>query len=378
MTTPALLDTAPLTEPVDKRAVKAFTAELRERGALRGRTLSIIILAIIGAAFALVVVPVFFSLILSIVTDSSGDAVVALPFLVIAAIVAVVAVAIIRGFGGAAVRRYRLDRFARANGMTWHPGYSDPPLPGMIFALGNDRGTHDLVRREAPRFVEVANYSYETGSGKNKQTHRWGYAALRLDTPLPHIVLDATGNNGLFGGTNLPVAFGRGQRLRLEGDFDRHFALYCPEGYERDALYLFTPDVMSRFIDNAAQLDVEIVDDWLFLYSRRDLSTLDPATWRWVMSTVAALDDKLAQWARWRDERLSAAPTAGAIAPTAGAVASGLPGAAQTATLPTPPPAGVAVAGRRLRRSFSWVTVVVALAIGGWWLLTIMFDVLSS
>lgn len=372
MTTPVQLDTAPLSEPVDQAAVRAFTAELRARGALRGRTLSIVILAVVGLAFALIVVPLFFSIAVSIVTDSSGSAIVALPFLVILAVVALVGVAIVRGFRGSAVRRYRLDRFARANGMTWHPGYTDPPLPGMIFTLGHDRGTHDLVRRERPRFVEVANYSYETGSGKNKQTHRWGYAALRLDTPLPHIVLDAVGNNGLFGGSNLPVSFGRGQRLSLEGDFDQHFALYCPEGYERDALYLFTPDVMARFIDNAAQLDVEIVDEWLFLYSRRDLSTLDPATWQWVMSTVGALDDKLAQWARWRDERLTAAPTAGAVA-------SGLPGAtAQPAALLTPPPPGVAAAGRRLRRGFSWVTVVVALAIGGWWLLTIVIDVLGS
>lgn len=369
MTTPTQLDTAPLTEPVDTSAVRAFTAELRARGTLRGRTLSIVILAVIGAAFALVVVPIFFSLIVSIVSDSGGNAVVALPFLVIGAIVAVVAVAVIRGFSGAAVRRYRFDRFARANGMTWHPGYMNPELPGMIFGLGHDRETHDLVRRPSPRFFEVANFTYETGSGKNKQTHRWGYAALRLDTPLPHIVLDAVGNNGLLGGSNLPVTFGRNQRLSLEGDFDTHFALYCPEGYERDALYLFTPDVMARFVDNAAALDVEIIDDWLFLYSRRDLSTLDPATWQWLFATAAALDDKLAQWARWRDERLTAAPTAGAAA-------SGLP--AQPSALLTPPPMGVAKGGRRLRRGFSWVTVVFAVAIGGWWLLSIVVDMLGS
>jgi hypothetical protein len=372
MTTPAQLDTAPLTEPVDRAAVRAFTAALRERGALRGRTLSVVILIAVGLAFVLIVVPIFSSIVVTMFTESSGNALAALPFLVILAIFTVAAVAIVRGLRGSAVRRYRLDRFARANGMTWHPGFSKPPLPGMIFAIGNDRSTHDLMRREAPRFIEVANYSYETGSGKNKQTHRWGYAALRLDTPLPHIVLDAVGNNGLFGASNLPVNFDRGQRLSLEGDFDQHFALYCPEGYERDALYLFTPDVMARFIDNAAQLDVEIIDEWLFLYSRRDLSTLDPATWQWIMSTVGALDDKLAQWARWRDDRLAAAPTAGAAA-------SGLPGAsAAPVALLTPPPVGVAAAGRRLRRSFSWVTVLVAVAIGGWWVLTIVFDMLGS
>lgn len=369
MTATAQLDTTPLTEPVDRAKVRAFTAELRAKGTLRGRALSIIVLVMVGLAALFIIGPVFVSIALSIGEERSGNGFAVIPVLVVLAIIGVVATAIVRGLGGAAVRRYRFDRFARANGMTWHPGYMNPELPGMIFGLGRDREMHDLVRRQSPRFFEVANFTYETGSGKNKQTHRWGYAALRLDTPLPHIVLDAVGNNGLFGGSNLPVTFGRNQRLSLEGDFDKHFALYCPEGYERDALYLFTPDVMARFVDNAAALDVEIIDDWLFLYSRRDLSTLDPATWQWLFSTAAALDDKLAQWARWRDERLTAAPTAGAAA-------SGLP--AQPSALLTPPPVGVAKGGRRLRRGFSWVTVVFAVAIGGWWLLSIVFDLLGS
>src|SRR5690606_23471582 len=118
--------------------------------------------------------------------------------------------------------------------------------------------------------VEFGNHSYTVKQGKSSVTHTWGYVAVKLDVPLPNIVLDAVGNNTLFG-SNLPARFDRDQRLSLEGDFDQYFQLYCPEGYERDALYLFTPDIMARFIDNAAQLDAEIVDDWLFLYSKRKL-----------------------------------------------------------------------------------------------------------
>ena len=54
-----------------------------------------------------------------------------------------------------------------------------------------------------------------------------------------------------------------------------------------------------------AHHDVEIVDDWLFLYAKRDFSTLDPATWAWLFSVVGALLGKLAQWERWRDDRLT-------------------------------------------------------------------------
>ncbi|MEO7546479.1 MAG: hypothetical protein ABIT21_09370 [Terrimesophilobacter sp.] len=76
---------------------------------------------------------------------------------------------------------------------------------------------------------------------------------------VPNMILDAKSNNFLW--TNLPQNFSRNQVLSLEGDFDKHFTLYCPKEYEHDALYVFTPDLMTRLIDHAAGYDVELVDD---------------------------------------------------------------------------------------------------------------------
>jgi hypothetical protein len=376
---PVAFDAQPLTEPVDRATAKAFARELRAQGKVSGwasasNVVAIVIVSVVGL-FMLGVFGTVFGTMISVMTSSGGHGfgfLTVLPFLFIGAVVALVIVAVVRG-GGGAVRWYRLDRFARANGMSFTPAVPAPPLPGMIFQRGSSRQASDLVRGAQPRFVEFGNYRFTTGSGKNRTTHKWGYVAVKLDVPLPHIVLDAVGNNGLFGVSNLPAAFDRDQRLSLEGDFDKYFSLYCPADYERDALYLFTPDIMARFIDNAAALDVEIVDDWLFLYAKRDLSTLDPATWAWLFTVVTALLDKLAQWARWRDDRLAAAGI-----PATDAVSSGIPGATASAPPPlTPPPPGVAPEGRRLKRGFSWVTVVFVVLAVGWWLLTAVFDVIG-
>ncbi|MDQ1123984.1 hypothetical protein [Microbacterium trichothecenolyticum] len=366
------VDTTPLTEPVDRADVRSFTAELRRSGARKGRVVQIVAVAVVAAASVLFAVPALFGLIFAIVTGMNSVSPVSILFaLFLVAVIGLIGLAVVRSVRGASEKRYRLDRFARANGLTWRGDLDDPRLPGMIFDQGHSRGASDIVNGRRPRFLEVANYSYKTGSGKSETTHKWGYVAMRLDSPLPHIVLDAVGNNGLFGASNLPISFTRGQRLSLEGDFDKHFALYCPEGYERDALYLFTPDVMARFVDNAAALDVEIVDDWLFLYARRDLSTLDPATWRWLFATVAAIEEKMAQWARWRDERLSD------LEPAAAQGAGRAPATGTAAPLLTPPPAGVAQQGRRLKRGVSWVTVVVGVVVVGYWILSIVTDVVS-
>lgn len=359
-----------------------------------------VIFAVFTGSMLLVMITTVIGAFVSISEGSGlvGGLLMLVPFVVIGTIVALVLVAFLRGRRSRDERMYRLDGFARANAMSYLPQFDNPALPGMIFSLGGSRQATDLVRGERPRFVEFANYRYVTGSGKNRTTHAWGYVAVKLDVPLPHIVLDATGNNGLFG-SNLPQLFDKDQRLSLEGDFDRFFSLYCPAGYERDALYLFTPDIMARFIDNAAALDVEIVDDWLFLYAKRDFSTLDPATWAWLFSAVGALLDKLAQWARWRDERLragaanpvasapgigpaagdpgvGAAAAAGPTRPAAGDAPAAPGGGVGTAVPFTPPldalrpPPGVAPQGRRLQRGVPWVPIIVGGVVVLWWILS--------
>lgn len=365
MSTPAAssaFDARPLIEPADRATVRTYVREFRASGRAPAPTAGArVVMAIIaGVVFAIV----FGSTIIGVIAGAMSAASAAVsgrgftvlafaPVVMLIGVIIVVALGIARAFGARAGERWwRLDRFARANAMTWYPSVPNPPLPGMVFGVGHSRVATDVVRGEHPRFVEFGNYLYRTGSGKNESTHRWGYVAVKLSTPLPNIVLDAVGNNGLFG-SNLPAAFDGAQRLSLEGDFDRYFTLYCPAGYEADALYLFTPDIMARFVDHAAALDVEIVDDWLFLYTPREASTLDPATWAWLFSVVAALLDKLAQWERWRDDRL-AAPATGAAVP---ATAVTLPFAAPTASLRPPP--GVAPEGRRLRRRVPWAAIIV-------------------
>ncbi|MEV7610546.1 hypothetical protein AB0N61_13780 [Microbacterium sp. NPDC089320] len=364
-------DARALLDPVNPAEVDAFArAQRTAHPSSAGR-----IVAWVGIGFALLcVVPIFGIMILGLgyaVGQEAGVAVAALVGLVLLAGIAVGVVALVRrSIRLRNVTRFRLARFAQANAMTYLDRIDEPPLPGMIFSSGSSRMSTDVLRGVEPRFVEFGNYQYTTSNGKQSTTHRWGYVAVKLDVPLPNIVLDALGNNTLA--SSLAAAFRSDQRLSLEGDFDRYFSLYCPSGYEVDALYLFTPDVMARFIDHAAQLDVEIVDDWLFLYARRDVSTLDPATWAWLFGAVGALLTKLDQWARWRDERLRLTqhPVQGAVqhpVPAQQQMAqhpgsAALPFAAPAGLL-TPPPPGVALPGRRLRRRSPWLIVGIILGV---------------
>jgi hypothetical protein len=138
---------------------------------------------------------------------------------------------------------------------------------------------------------------------------------MNLDRNLPNIVLDSKTNNGLFGSTNLPASFNRNQVLSLEGDFDKYFTLYCPKEYEQDALYIFTPDLMALLIDDASPFDVEIVDNWLFLYSARPFQSLVAATYQRLFSIVQTVGAKtVRQTERYQDDRVGLA-SANIVAP---------------------------------------------------------------
>ena len=203
-------------------------------------------------------------------------------------------------------RWFRLDAFARANGMIFSPSDANPAYPGVIFGIGSSRAAVDHLRSAADRYLDYGNYRFVTGDGKNSTTHTWGFLALELDRSLPHMVMDAKRNDGLFG-SNLPASFDRSQVLSLEGDFDQWFTLYCPRQYERDALYVFTPDLMALLIDEAAAFDVEIIDRWMLVYSVTEFDMAHP----WVHDRLLRIVDTvgrktLTQTHRYVDERIGA------------------------------------------------------------------------
>lgn len=141
-----------------------------------------------------------------------------------------------------------------------------------------------------------------------------GWLILKLPKALPHIVLDAEANNNFLRLTNLPQQFLRGQRLELEGDFGKYFTLYCPNGMEHDALYIFTPDVMQVAIDGFGKMcDIEIKDDQVYICNNRPF-TLHAASIKKLYQSAESLHAELAKQAKnYRHSSLAAASVASVV-----------------------------------------------------------------
>jgi len=325
--------------PVTREQVREFrrtsTAGGSAFAAHSGGVVAVITIVIAGAVILFVTAP-FVSLGLSAFSENPNPVTgfFALLPLITLGVIAFIAVQLFRNPGGWE-KWMRLSNFATANGFLYSRVTSNPQFPGSIFALGSDRRSLDRIYTSEGRYLEISNYRYVTGSGKNRTTHDWGFMALALDRRLPHMVLDSTANNGLFGGSNLPTTFAKEQRLSLEGDFDRYFSLYAPKDYERDALYVFTPDLMALLIDEAAPFDVEIIDDWMFVYSSRPFAPADPAHFQRLFRIADTVGEKtLSQTDRYADDRIGD-PAVNLVAPQ----------------------------GARLKRGFSVGSVIVIVAV---------------
>lgn len=303
------VDYSPLFIPVSRDEVTRFKRESRANGEpwAHSGTASIVAAVFVGLILLIVTISLFAS-VLTIGFDSLEPGVrvffLAWPLLVLA----IGGYALFR-FLARASRRWesllRRTRFAAANALVYLTGERNPPYPGLIFSHGDARQTSDNYRSSGQPLFDLGNYRYTTGSGKEKTTHSWGYLALKLERNLPHMVLDARGNNGILGASTLPTTFRRDQKLSLEGDFDRHFTLYCPRQYERDALYVFTPDLMALLIDETAAFDVEIVDDWMFVYSVQPFALDEAKTVNRLFGIIDTVGAKtLRQTDRYADERI--------------------------------------------------------------------------
>ncbi|MFK4788287.1 hypothetical protein [Microbacterium sp. ZW T5_56] len=201
------------------------------------------------------------------------------------------------------IRRARTVLLARENGWDFElETLAIPPARSM--KVGTERKVLDLVRlRRAPR-IELGVFQTKVDAGRSTAIVRQDYLALALPQKLPNILLQAMPSGPRLGNAiAVPTGIDPDQFLSLEGDFDRYFRLYCPPGYERDALYLFTPDIMALFIDHAHGCSVEIIDNWLIVSGKEGrLRGTKIAQWTGTLDLIAAVEDKLEQWDEWRDD----------------------------------------------------------------------------
>ncbi|MDR1300222.1 MAG: hypothetical protein LBK50_00785 [Candidatus Nomurabacteria bacterium] len=155
-------------------------------------------------------------------------------------------------------REMRNKMFAHSNGFAYISGANNIEAlkENSTFVREAIRGVFELSQN-----LRLAEYLFIVGSGDNAITYSGCYLRFAFSKQVPHIALEAYNNENSF-------AIDKSlERLALEGNFNEHFSTFVEKDKHVDALKILTPDVMADMIDYASHLDMEMVDNYLYIFA---------------------------------------------------------------------------------------------------------------
>lgn len=196
-------------------------------------------------------------------------------------------------------RRTKLALFAWTNGWAYADLLQGTRRPGAAFARMRRAVERGVVASDDPRIPFELGTAHSVGSRDEGATLQrpFAFVELPLAAKVPHIVLRNRRRS------IVPTLGLRGARMDLEGHFATTFQLLVPEGYQRDALYLFTPDLMARVLDLGSGGELELVEDRAYLYLPARTRFDEPDVMRGIIELAEELHRRLAaRTAAYRDE----------------------------------------------------------------------------
>jgi hypothetical protein len=161
-------------------------------------------------------------------------------------------------------RRVKIAAFAWANGWAYADLLEDTRRQGTAFARVRRGQERAVIACDDERMPFELGMHRSVARGQEAATIQRPFAFIEVPLPssVPHIVL-ANRRRSIIPSLGL----GRGAaRMALEGEFADTFRLIVPEGYQEDALYIFTPDLMARVLDLGSSAEIELVSNRLYVY----------------------------------------------------------------------------------------------------------------
>ncbi|CAL4859041.1 hypothetical protein [Microbacterium sp. MM2322] len=208
-------------------------------------------------------------------------------------------------------RRATLASFAWANGWAYADTLEHTRRPGSAFTRvlrGRERA---VIVSSDPRLpFELGRHYSVARSREEAATRQWPFSFIELPLPtaVPNIFLRNRRRSVVPS-----LGFGRANaKLDLEGDFASRFTLLVPRGYERDALYIFTPDLMHRVMELGGGAEIELSGDRLYVYLPHSTRFDRPATMQAALVLAEEFHRRFAaRTTNYRDDRRGTLATGG-------------------------------------------------------------------
>jgi hypothetical protein len=165
-----------------------------------------------------------------------------------------------------------LAQFALSNGYTYEAQGIVDETYGSIFQVEGTQTVSDIVTGSFNnQALRLFLYDLTHGSGRNQKVYRNTVLEITLPGKVPAMLLSTKRFNTL--GMSIVAASGIHNSILLEGDFNKYFTLYTPEGTQIEALEVFAPNLMAILEDNSRGYDVEFIANKIYIYLNKYVNT---------------------------------------------------------------------------------------------------------
>jgi len=170
-----------------------------------------------------------------------------------------------------------LEEFALANGYSFNQAGTVDETYGSIFRVKGRQSVSDVITGQySGSDLRIFLYEDVIGYGRYQQKYQDTVIELDFHGELPDLLM--VNNQSHFGHLNIAGSFGIKNKISLEGDFNKYFTLYAPQGNEVEALEVFSPDTMALMEDESKHYTVEFAGNRIYIYANGFVSTTDNLT----------------------------------------------------------------------------------------------------
>jgi len=162
-----------------------------------------------------------------------------------------------------------MQQFAAQNNFTYTAREYGVPALGSAFLAhtGSDQSLQDVVAGTSDNHpLRLYNFTYYIQSGKNREKVEFTVFELEhTGNTLDVLVVSRAHATAAFSGLFL----GKKKLDISDGDFDKYFTLYVPEGFETETLEILTPDIMQELVAQSAQFSFEFSGNKVFIFNKQ-------------------------------------------------------------------------------------------------------------
>ncbi len=189
------------------------------------------------------------------------------------------------------VRLVRLARFSQDNKLGYTPEAAGSAGDGLLFSQPNVFETFDVIYKtlKDDREFEFGNASIIRANVITPlKAYDWGFIRIKLDQPVPHIIIDGKLNDHLLARTNLPENFRISESFRDDEHLNQYFTIYVAKVDEQRIAHILSPSLRELIITKLYQYDIEIVGTSLYIYRSK---TFDLSHRQTVAQILALIDE---------------------------------------------------------------------------------------